>query len=220
MSLYAPLPDYAADAGAKPPPDDFAQRLVRAVAPGRAFEERVQGKQVVLENRRTTAEAREERRKRKAERRKSARGRMPAKERRAAAVWDVLSKDQQYDAFLPLHELWNSYIGELVGTRVDANAPAKLMKADYHGAILTVVKATAPSLVGLSGIVIKETENTFQIVTRHNRLKVVPKANAVFRCTLPMPPHEAVLYGNQLQSRPAERSSRKAKYAKKGTVDL
>ena len=63
----------------------------------------------------------------------------------------------------------------------------KLIKADFHGSImtgqedaslrqhrsnfLTVVKSKNPCLVGLSGIVIHETENTFKVVTTKDKLK-------------------------------------------------
>jgi len=55
-----------------------------------------------------------------------------------------------------------------------------LIKADYHGAILKVIRATCVTRVGLSGIVIMETQETFKIVTLDNLLKVIPKKNTVF----------------------------------------
>ena len=65
---------------------------------------------------------------------------------------------------------------------------AKLVKADYHGSIISsnfiirisirssntsvpVRKSKNPSLVGCCGIVILETENTFKVVTEENQLK-------------------------------------------------
>lgn len=70
--------------------------------------------------------------------------------------------------------------------------PAKLIKADFHGAMITgtipglsffcfvglttcleplVKQCKNPCLMGLSGIVILETENVFKIVTRADQLK-------------------------------------------------
>ena len=73
-----------------------------------------------------------------------------------------------------------------------ASMQAKLIKADFNGAMITgrnlalsfvyfvglttclglsVKQSKNPSLVGLTGIVILETENAFKIVTRADQLK-------------------------------------------------
>ncbi|KAL2914094.1 RNase P/RNase MRP complex subunit [Polyrhizophydium stewartii] len=97
-----------------------------------------------------------------------------------------------------------------------ANVLAKLVKADFHGAMLTVAKSKCPANVGLSGIVIKDTENTFHLVTRDNKLKVVPKLNNVF--TFGIGDTLFTLFGNQFRTRPAERATKKFKV--KMTVDM
>lgn len=97
----------------------------------------------------------------------------------------------------------------------------KLVKADYHGSIMTgmcvmhsicisltssptVRQSKNPCLVGLSGIVIHETENAFKVVTRKDQLKrmfhalnlcsailnlgptVIPKENTIFAFSVPL----------------------------------
>src|SRR5258707_10086710 len=68
-----------------------------------------------------------------------------------------------------------------------AGMHAKLVKADFHGSIMTgsssrlsrhhyfdvdtVRKSKNAALVGVSGIVVQETENTFKVVTRKDKLK-------------------------------------------------
>jgi Ribonuclease P/MRP, subunit p29 len=47
----------------------------------------------------------------------------------------------------------------------------KLLKADFHGAFLTVKKARNPCLIGLQGIIIHETENAFKVVTEKDKVK-------------------------------------------------
>lgn len=66
----------------------------------------------------------------------------------------------------------------------------KLVKADFHGSLLTGIQVQSsfapiltcsvhfsvrqsknPCLVGLSGIVIHETENAFKVITRKDQLK-------------------------------------------------
>ena len=55
---------------------------------------------------------------------------------------------------------------------VTANsAGSKLASADYHGAEVTVVRSRCMGMVGLGGIVVRDTKFTFQVVTRKNELK-------------------------------------------------
>lgn len=41
---------------------------------------------------------------------------------------------------------------------------AQLYKADYHGALMTVVKSKCPSHVGIQGIAVMDTKNTFKVL--------------------------------------------------------
>ena len=56
----------------------------------------------------------------------------------------------------------------------------QLQSADFHGALVTVVKSTNGSLKGKSGIIIAETRNTFKIATPKNVVVMIPKHNCVF----------------------------------------
>nr|CAG8473407.1 6730_t:CDS:2 [Entrophospora candida]CAG8481106.1 763_t:CDS:2 [Entrophospora candida] len=92
----------------------------------------------------------------------------------------------------------------------------KLLKADFHGAILTVSKSKCPSYIGVTGIIVQETENMFKFVTKNDVLKSLPKANNVF--TFIIHNHEFTLYGNQFRFRSAIRATKKFK--NKPTIDL
>lgn len=48
---------------------------------------------------------------------------------------------------------------------------SKIASADFHGAKLTVVRSKCVSLVGLEGIVVRDTKFTFQIITMRSELK-------------------------------------------------
>lgn len=50
-------------------------------------------------------------------------------------------------------------------------AGSKIASADFHGAKLCVVRSKCVSLVGLKGIVVRDTKFTFQIITERNELK-------------------------------------------------
>ncbi|XP_046781669.1 ribonuclease P protein subunit p29 isoform X1 [Gallus gallus] len=66
-----------------------------------------------------------------------------AKQRRELRLFEIEPEQQRYELFLPLHELWKQYIRDLCyGLKPDAQpqmVQSKLLKADLHGAIVTVV---------------------------------------------------------------------------------
>lgn len=152
----------------------------------------------------------------------------------------VLNRDgSRFDLFVPLHHLWMGYMSELLnlprepvssppsGRAIPGSASMhpKLVKADFHGSIMTgtssyhhslsmltdptlqVRQSKNPCLVGLSGIVIHETENAFKVVTQRNKVKrpssipfltlsspsnhpiplvVLPKQNTIFTFSTPL----------------------------------
>jgi len=92
----------------------------------------------------------------------------------------------------------------------------QLQSADFHGALVTVVKSTNESLKGKSGIIIAETRNTFKVATPKNVVLVIPKNNCVFAFELRG--YVFTIYGNNLRQRSAARSGKKFK--SKGTNPL
>jgi len=84
--------------------------------------------------------------------------------------------------YIPLHKLWTSYISQLLGTitpitdsssayLAQTHQLPKLLKADFHGAYFTVIRSKCPSYVRVNGIMIKETEGIFIIITKDNQVK-------------------------------------------------
>lgn len=166
----------------------------------------------------------------------------------------------KYENFVPLHQLWLGYMSELLEIRLktegdegtgnlvpESVTPAdkfkgipsvlsiqsKLLKADYHGAQMTVKQAKNPSLVGLEGIMIQESEQTFKIIDSKNRIKLIPKLHCVFQISLPLLVDDAPdpdqsesknhslvfnIFGNQFAFRPTERINKKFK--SKGFFEL
>lgn len=128
--------------------------------------------------------------------------------------------------------MWVAYISEVLGGEsgmpVTGPAAAKLCSADYHGAELEVVRSRCVSRVGVKGIVIKDSKGIFEIITKNNALKVVPKEHTIFKFTIPIkmtaaadPPSgsdvpnvkELVfeLHGDQFRYRAADRANKKFK---------
>jgi hypothetical protein len=59
-----------------------------------------------------------------------------AKERRALRLYELESKAQKFELYLPLHELWEEYMNELWGQVTPALFSQKLLRADLHGCLL------------------------------------------------------------------------------------
>ena len=109
------------------------------------------------------------------------------------------------------------YMTELIGPAGGGAATAdKVAKADYHGACLCIVKSKCPSLVGISGIVLQETEGTFRIICPDNQQRCIPKQNSVF--TLRHDDKLMTIYGNHICFRASERARHKFKV--RPSIDL
>ncbi|KAL8382172.1 hypothetical protein RB595_006112 [Gaeumannomyces hyphopodioides] len=119
---------------------------------------------------------------------------LSARERRRLRLHDApqggAGAGRRYATFEPLRALWLGYAREVLG---DADlrlggpaAAAKLTSADFHGAEVEVVRSSCPGRVGIRGIVVKDAKYVFEVVTRKNTLKVVPKEGTVFRVEIPV----------------------------------
>nr|XP_020840741.1 ribonuclease P protein subunit p29 isoform X1 [Phascolarctos cinereus] len=143
-----------------------------------------------------------------------------AKQRRELRLFEIKPEQQRYSLFLPLHDLWKQYIRDLCnGLKPDTQPQmiqAKLLKADLHGAVITVTKSKCPSYVGITGILLQEMKHVFKIITKDDKLKVIPKLNCVF--TIEIDGFISYIYGSKFQLRSSERSAKKFKA--KGTIDL
>jgi len=143
---------------------------------------------------------------------------LTAKQRREMGVFKIPKENQKYSMYLPLHNLWCQYIAELCGTASGSNLEARLIKADFHGAIITVTRSTSPGMIGLTGILLQETENTFNIITKEDKIKVIPKANSYFQLKLGTISQAVTIFGNHFCFRSFERSARRFKG--KMTIEL
>ncbi|KAL5504010.1 POP4 [Sanghuangporus vaninii] len=171
--------------------------------PKALYENRVKNKQVLLEN-----PARDSRLKKQHEEKKARRGKererkklklISKKEAKLKGLWKLEESQKRYELFVPLHHLWLGYMCELHGLNpLPAKIPdkpsmpnsaamhAKLVKADFHGSIITVKQARNPCLIGLSGIVIHETANALKVITVRNQVKLIPKQGTIFTFKVPL----------------------------------
>ncbi len=166
---------------------------------------------------------------------------LSATQRRRLGLYDVPRSAQKHALYEPLHQLWLGYVREILGNEVYSGgegAAAKLASADFHGAGVEVVRSGCVSRVGIRGIVIRDSKFAFEIVTRGDRVKLVPKEGTVFRFEVPVVGPEVKageggegqagegentssmvfeIHGEQFQFRSADRASRKfrAHFSKK-----
>ncbi|KAI6186985.1 Ribonuclease P protein subunit p29 [Aphelenchoides besseyi] len=92
-------------------------------------------------------------------------------------------KELKYEDLTDLYKLWCGYFEEIVKL-TNGGLDQRLLKADYHGCLLRVADASNPSQIGLHGIVAHESRNTFQMVTRKDKVIVVPKEGTTFQFVL------------------------------------
>lgn len=97
---------------------------------------------------------------------------LSAKQKRTLCIYDIPLEQRKYAIYEPLHQIWCGYMREVLGLsdgkrqHVDAAAVGHvLVSADYHGALVEVVRSRCVSRVGLKGFVVKDTKFTFDIVT-------------------------------------------------------
>lgn len=103
---------------------------------------------------------------------------LSAKEKRDSGIYDIPAHAKKYEIYVPLHRMWLGYMWEILGVKEDEkafvtaqSAGSKLVSADYHGAEVAVVRSRCVGMVGLVGIVVRDTKFTFQVITKKNELK-------------------------------------------------
>ncbi|SLM40283.1 ribonuclease p complex subunit [Lasallia pustulata] len=160
---------------------------------------------------------------------------LSAKEKRALGVYDIPASARKYDLYVSLHKLWVGYMWEILGLKEGEarggyvtvqGQGSKLASADFHGAEVQVVRSRCVGRVGCEGIVVKDTKFTFEVITKNNELKTIPKEYTVFRFEIPQPRGESrdsedagkkpinlvfELHGSQFMNRATDRATRKFK---------
>ncbi|CAH2094011.1 unnamed protein product [Euphydryas editha] len=140
------------------------------------------------------------------------------KEKKVLGFYSIPRNSVQYKDMLALNGIWIEYISEML--ELEKQVPDMLSKtwdqftqtfykADFHGALIEVVRSKCSSYVGKKGICILDTKNTFKIVSEDSIVTTVPKKGSVFKVFVK---HLAIsVFGKHLCARPAERSNKKIK---------
>ena len=100
----------------------------------------------------------------------------------------------KYATFAQMNALWLQYITALLQLRkedkekgvdltegaIQTGLCSKLVKADFSGARLKIVKSKNSLLVGTEGLIVRETARTFVLISPDDVVKTIPKEATVF----------------------------------------
>ncbi|KAB2572663.1 hypothetical protein BFW01_g10307 [Lasiodiplodia theobromae] len=153
---------------------------------------------------------------------------LSARQKRALGLYEIPKAQRRYEVFEGLHRMWVGYVREVLGLKENGGdyvTPAavgpKLASADFHGAEVEVVRCRCVGRVGVRGIVVKDTKFTFEVITRGNEVKTIPKEHTIFRFEIPLAsrddaaekPRNLVfeLHGSQFENRAPDRANKKFK---------
>uniref|UniRef100_A0A182QYR2 Ribonuclease P protein subunit p29 n=1 Tax=Anopheles farauti TaxID=69004 RepID=A0A182QYR2_9DIPT len=139
------------------------------------------------------------------------------KEIKELGVYTIPQGTVTYADALLLHKMWSEYFKTISNIK---NVPyetsdhynsvvSSLLKADYHGAKIRIVRSKQSSVVGMKGIVVLDTKGTFKIVSKDNKLRTIPKNDSQFEICIQ--DTVVTIFGKHLNARPAERSVKKTK---------
>ena len=127
-------------------------------------------------------------------------------------IKNLKKEKMNYEALLPLNNLWQDYITELINnSNNEENILNKILKADLHGALLTVKKSTNKNNIGISGIVLFESKRTFNLLTEKNTIKTILKNGCIFETKLNFNNMNILIYGDNFIYKSAERTKIKFK---------
>lgn len=124
---------------------------------------------------------------------------MSLKQHRKCGSLNLPQEFHSFNLFKPMHEMWKDYIVKLLKDTGRNQMSPRLLTADLHGAMLLVVECKTTAFTGIKGIMVRETKETFGIVTEKDKFRVVPKIGSVF--TFQAGSWKITLIGDELSSR-------------------
>ncbi|MCD9641052.1 hypothetical protein HAX54_026868 [Datura stramonium] len=124
---------------------------------------------------------------------------MSIKQHKKFGSFDLPQEFHNYDIFKPMHDKWKDYVTKLLKNIGKNQLSQCLLNADLHGALILVVQCKIAGLIGVHGIMIRETVETFGIIKEDNKFQVVPKKLSVFM--LQVDCWKVTLLGDKLISR-------------------
>lgn len=138
-----------------------------------------------------------------------------------------MTEGLKYETFKKLNKVWNEYITTLlskddpVNPAHNASICSKLTKAELSGAHITVANSKNPTMIGLTGIVVRESQRCLFVINQENEVKNFLKAGSVFEVKLPEKTHGGYavrIWGDNIIYVGSERT--KVRFKEKYNLDL
>ncbi|EEA05174.1 ribonuclease P protein subunit, putative [Cryptosporidium muris RN66] len=128
---------------------------------------------------------------------------------------DIRVNNLSYKHFIFLNELWKEYINNIIS--INSENITKLSQicnyitqCDFHGALLEIIRSNNKGYINLKGIIIKETQETFVIISKDNKVRTLIKSGCTFMIHLDN--YKILLFGTQFCYHPAERIKHKFRH--------
>ncbi|KAK6773936.1 hypothetical protein RDI58_029175 [Solanum bulbocastanum] len=96
---------------------------------------------------------------------------MSIKQHKKLGSFDLRQESHNYGIFKPMHDKWKDYVTKLLKNIGKNQLSQCLLNADLHGALILVVQCNIGGLIGVRGIMIRETVETFGIITEDNKFQ-------------------------------------------------
>ena len=68
---------------------------------------------------------------------------------------------------------------------VQTSLCSRIVKADFSGAKVKVINSKNATMIGIKGIIVRETKCTFVVIQKDNQVKLLVKEGTVFQMRLP-----------------------------------
>ncbi|KAL5546213.1 hypothetical protein UlMin_005900 [Ulmus minor] len=124
---------------------------------------------------------------------------MSMKQHKKHGSLNLPQEQHKFENFRPMHEMWKDYMTKILKSSGKNQLAQCLLDADLHGAIISVAECKIIAFAGVSGIMIRETAETFGIITHDDKFRVVPKKASVFIFQVDC--WKITLHGDKLTSR-------------------
>lgn len=167
----------------QPPDPNFPKTFVNSFSS--CFEEKVNDKFISLDSN---------------PKKKTNRKKLNSKSLKSLGLFSIPKEMIKYSLYLEMHSLWKEYMNQV----------HDLLKMELVGSIMTVLESKNITVIGTTGILVRESTNVFFIVTAQDKLVKIPKLNSIF--TVYWKDSLIKIYGNNFRIKSTDRSSKRIKH--------
>jgi RNase P/RNase MRP subunit p29 len=153
---------------------------------------------------------------------------LSCKLKKTLRLYKLNKKDKiEYEKYEAMNGLWKTYAASCLLTLIsneennpnftELNVLNCLKQIDYHGCHLTVTRSSSKYQIGIAGIVLQDKKNAFFILTKDNKVKIIPKTGCNFQFEL-FDSIKMTLNGDNMCYRPEMRTTKHVKIKNKKNI--